>query len=109
VLAGENLLNACARAAERGDEVAADQLSAGRAVLDGMGIRRQLRFTVSAADEQTCFDVSVERLRRHEGGAVVTRTDVTARTLAEIEARNQRQQLAHLGRAAVLGELSGAF
>ncbi len=43
-----------------------------------------------------------------EGGAVVTRTDVTARKRAEREARNQQQQLTHLGRAAVLGQLSGA-
>jgi PAS domain S-box-containing protein len=108
VLAGENFLSACARAAEHGDAAAANQLSAVRAVLDGAEIRRQLEFT-SSADGQSLFEVSVERLRRHEGGAVVTRTDITARKQAEIEARNQRQQLAHLGRAAVLGELSGAF
>ena len=109
VLAGENFLSACARAAEHGDAAAANQLSAVRAVLDGTEIRRQLEFTASSAEGQSLFDVSVERLRRHEGGAVVTRTDVTARKHAELDARNQRQQLAHLGRAAVLGELSGAF
>jgi C4-dicarboxylate-specific signal transduction histidine kinase len=109
VLAGENFLSASARAAERGDEAAAAQLSAVRAVLDGTDVRRQLQFTVSSANEQSWFEVSVERLRRHEGGAVITRTDVTTRTQAEIEARNQRQQLAHLGRAAVLGQLAGAF
>jgi C4-dicarboxylate-specific signal transduction histidine kinase len=40
---------------------------------------------------------------------VVTRTDVTGRKRAEGDAHTQRQQLAHMGRAAVLGELSGAF
>jgi len=53
--------------------------------------------------------VSFERLRRAEGGAVITRTDVTARKRAEADARNQRLQLTHLSRAAVLGQLSGAF
>ena len=40
---------------------------------------------------------------------MITRTDVTARKHAEADARNQRQQLTHLSRAAVLGQLSGAF
>jgi PAS domain S-box-containing protein len=110
VLAGENFVAACARAAQRGDPGAAEQLSAATAVLDGSEVRRQLQFTAAAVtDEPPWFEISVERLRRSEGGAVVTRTDVTARKQAELEARNQRQQLAHLGRAAVLGQLSGAF
>jgi PAS domain S-box-containing protein len=109
VLAGENFLHACARAAEHGDTAAADQLLAVRDVLAGSAVRRQLEFTTHSGDEQSWIEVSVERLQRQEGGAVVTRTDVTSRKLAELESRNQRQQLAHLGRAAVLGELSGAF
>ena len=36
-------------------------------------------------------------------------TDVTYRKQAEAKERAQQQQLVHLGRAAVLGELSGAF
>jgi C4-dicarboxylate-specific signal transduction histidine kinase len=59
--------------------------------------------------EQAWIEVSIEKLRRPEGGAIVTRTDVTARKRAEQEARTQQQQLTHLGRAAVLGQLSGAF
>ena len=48
-------------------------------------------------------------LHRPEGGAVVTRTDISARKQAETDARSHRQQLAHLSRAAVLGQLSGAL
>ena len=59
--------------------------------------------------EQAWIEVSIEKLRRPEGGAVVTRTDISARKRAEHEAREQQQQLTHLGRAAVLGQLSGAF
>ena len=43
------------------------------------------------------------------GGAVLVWTDVTYRKQAEAKERAQQQQLVHLGRAAVLGELSGAF
>src|SRR6185295_16718351 len=55
------------------------------------------------------FEVSVEPLRRPGGGAVLVWTDVTYRKQAEAKERAQQQQLVHLGRAAVLGELSGAF
>ena len=41
--------------------------------------------------------------------AVITRTDITLRKTAEADATAQRQQLQHMGRAAVLGELSGAI
>src|SRR5690606_14024527 len=103
------LVDACARAAERGDRAAAEQLAALRAVLDGEEVRRQFECTGGNGDSPTWIEVSVEKLRRGEGGVVVTRTDVTARKQAELEARNQRLQLTHLGRAAILGQLSGAF
>jgi PAS domain S-box-containing protein len=108
-LAGENYLQFCARAAEQGDRIAADHLAALRAVLYGSEERRQLECREASVGDSAWFEVSFERLRRAEGGAVITRTDVTARKRAEADARNQRQQLTHLSRAAVLGQLSGAF
>ncbi|HEY8509100.1 MAG TPA: ATP-binding protein, partial [Steroidobacteraceae bacterium] len=108
-LPGVNLVDACARAAERGDRAAAEQLDALRAVLGGTEVRRQFECAGPEGDSPTWIEVSVEKLRRGEGGVVVTRTDVTARKQAELEARNQRLQLTHLGRAAILGQLSGAF
>jgi signal transduction histidine kinase/integral membrane sensor domain MASE1 len=109
VLACENYLQVCARAAEQGDRTATEHLAALRAVLNGSDDRRQLECREASDGDSGWFEVSFERLRRSEGGAVITRTDVTARKRAEADARNQRQQLTHLSRAAVLGELSGAF
>ncbi len=109
VLAGENYLQCCARAAEQGDRTAADHLSALRSVLNGAEDHRLIDCRGAGDGEAGWFEVSFERLRRAEGGAVITRTDVTARKRAEADARNQRQQLTHLSRAAVLGQLSGAF
>jgi len=108
-LAGENYLQRCARAAEQGDRTAADHLAALRAVLHGSDDRRQIDCREGGPGEAAWFEVSFERLRRPEGGVVITRTDVTSRKRAEADARNQRQQLTHLSRAAVLGQLSGAF
>jgi signal transduction histidine kinase/integral membrane sensor domain MASE1 len=108
VLAGENYLQCCARAAELGDRTASDHLGALRAILNGTEDRRLLECREGAGDPGW-FEVCFERLRRPEGGAVITRTEVTARKRAEAVARNQRQPLTHLSRAAVLGQLSGAF
>jgi C4-dicarboxylate-specific signal transduction histidine kinase len=109
VLAGENYLQCCAHAAELGDRTAADHLAALRVVLNGTENRCLIECREIGEGEAGWFEVSFERLRRAEGGVVVTRTDVTARKRAEADARNQRAQLTHLSRAAVLGQLSGAF
>ena len=66
-------------------------------------------FRSNGGDASAWYEISIERLRRPEGGIVIRRTDITAQKQAMEQARDQRQQLAHLGRAAVLGELSGAF
>jgi hypothetical protein len=103
VLETSSYLDACARAAEIGDREAAEHLAAVRSVLDGRETRCQFEYLEPAGMDQAWIEVSIEKLRRPEGGAVVTRTDVTNRKRAEQDARNQQQQLTHLGRAAVLG------
>ena len=55
------------------------------------------------------FEFSVIPLRRPEGGAVLSHRDVTRRKRAEIEAEQQRQELTHLTRVGILGQLSGAL
>lgn len=109
VLAGENYLQCCARAAEQGDRTATDHLAALRAVLNGSESRRLIECRETGEGDSGWLEVCFERLRRTEGGVVITRTDVTARKRAEADSRNQRAQLTHLSRAAVLGQLSGAF
>jgi C4-dicarboxylate-specific signal transduction histidine kinase len=106
---GSHYLESCAGAAANGDAMAADLLAAVRDVLDGMSARRRLEVAVETADGLLWFEISIEPLRRAEGGAVIIRTDITERKKATLQAGEQRQQLVLLGRAAVLGELSGAF
>jgi signal transduction histidine kinase/integral membrane sensor domain MASE1 len=106
---GSHYLQACAAAAASGDAMAADLLSAVRDVLDGASAGRRLEFTIETADGLLWFEICIEPLRRREGGAVIIRTDITERKRAALQAGEQRQQMALLGRAAVLGELSGAF
>jgi signal transduction histidine kinase/integral membrane sensor domain MASE1 len=106
---GSHYLDACARAAANGDAMAADLLAAARDVLDGMSAGRRMEFSIDTADGLLWFEICIEPLRRADGGAVIIRTDITAQKQATLEVGEQRQQMALLGRAAVLGELSGAF
>jgi PAS domain S-box-containing protein len=106
---GDQYLQACAAAAQDGDALAGELLECIRDVLGGVSVRRRLEFSRDSPEGSLWYEISIERLRRPERGAVITRTDITAHKLAVTQAREQRQQLAHLGRAAVLGELSGAF
>jgi PAS domain S-box-containing protein len=106
---GDQYLHACAVAAQDGDAVAGELLECIRDVLGGVSVRRRLEFSHDSPEGSLWYEISIERLRRPERGAVITRTDITAHKQAVTQAREQRQQLAHLGRAAVLGELSGAF
>lgn len=106
---GHSYLEVCAAAAQCGDAVAGELAACVRDVLEGRSIRRELEFSRDTSEGQRWYEIFIERLRRPEGGAVVTRADVTAHRHAINQAREQSQQLAHLGRAAVLGELSGAF
>jgi PAS domain S-box-containing protein len=106
---GQHYLQACAADAQDGDVVARELLGCIRDVLGGVSVRRRLEFSREAPEGLVWYEISIERLHRPEGGAVITRSDITAHKQAIAQAREQRQQLAHLGRAAVLGELSGAF
>ncbi|HKD52649.1 MAG TPA: MASE1 domain-containing protein [Steroidobacteraceae bacterium] len=106
---GDHYLQACNTAAEAGDTIAAELRDCIRDVLGGISARRSLEFSRDSPDGSLWYEIAIERLRRPEGGAVITRADITAHKQAITQAREQRLQLAHLGRAAVLGELSGAF
>jgi PAS domain S-box-containing protein len=106
---GDHYLQVCNAAAESGDAIAAELRDSIRDVLGGVSARRRLEFSRDSPDGSLWYEIAIERLRRPEGGAVITRADITAHKQAITQAREQRLQLAHLGRAAVLGELSGAF
>jgi C4-dicarboxylate-specific signal transduction histidine kinase len=71
--------------------------------------RAEIAFDHKVDGRMESYIMSVEWLERPSGGAVVTRTNVTARRQAQIEIEEQRRQLSHLARVGMLGQLSGAF
>ncbi len=105
---GADYLAAARHAAEQGVAVAPRILEGVTAVLG----RRQRRYETEYEREgpaRECYVLTVEALERPDGGAVVTRTDVTARRRAARELEEQRRELLHLARVSVLGQLSGAL
>jgi len=106
---GENLLQHCLEVGAKGDAIAVRLGTCATEVIAGRSRLHRLEYAAHAPDGITWFEVTIEPLRRPDGGAVLVWTDVTFRKQAEGKERAQQQQLVHLGRAAVLGELSGAF
>ncbi len=106
---GENLLRHCSELGAQGDALATRLGHCTNEVIAGGALHHRLEYAAHGPRGIIWFEVSVEPLRRPGGGAVLVWTDVTYRKQAEAKERAQQQQLVHLGRAAVLGELSGAF
>jgi C4-dicarboxylate-specific signal transduction histidine kinase len=104
-----NYLAAWRGAAESADRVGSRALSGLEAVLAGSQPRFQLEYPCPTPSGPRWFEMSVEPLRRPEGGAVVTHTEITARREAVRAEQEQHRQLAHLGRVAMLGELTGTL
>jgi two-component system, LuxR family, sensor kinase FixL len=107
--AGDNLIQHCIELGARGDALATRLGACCSEIFAGRALHHRIEYAAHSPSGITWFEVTIEPLRRVEGGAVLVWTDVTYRKQAEAKERAQQQQLVHLGRAAVLGELSGAF
>jgi PAS domain S-box-containing protein len=109
LLIGHSFLHQCMDAGTKGDADAARLADRVTEVIAGRGTRYHLEHSVPTPEGIAFFEVTVEPLRRAGGGAVIIWADITQRKQADAQARVQHEQLAHLGRVAVLGELSAAF
>ena len=109
VRAGDHFLAACRSAAENEDATAAGVLAGVKSVLGRTQQRIEIEYDQDRDSRREAYTMSVEALERSDGGAVVTRSDVTARRQAQMEIEDQRRELSHLARVAVLGQLSGAI
>lgn len=105
----DDYLAAVQTAAQHGNASATEMLACISSVLNGTHPRFQIEYEQESAGQREWYTLSAEVLERAEGGAVITRSNVTRRRLADIEIQEQRRELSHLARVAVLGQLSGAF
>ena len=106
---GDSYVAACQSAADRGDTTAAAMARGMTSVLAGERRRFELSYDHEVDGRRQFFMMTVEFLERPDGGAVVFRSNITARRQAQMEVQEQQRQLSHLARVAVLGQLSGAF
>jgi two-component system sensor kinase FixL len=79
------------------------------AVLRGLRDSFSSEYTTSSGREARWWSVVVVPLDRPEGGAVVTRADVTDLRRAELDVQRSRQELAHVGRVSTVGELTASL
>ncbi|MGH9253781.1 MAG: MASE1 domain-containing protein [Vicinamibacterales bacterium] len=106
---GMSYLDVCRSAAARGVAGAEAALAGLSGVLGGSLASFAHEYSCGAHDCDKWFVMSAVPLRRPEGGAVVTQTDTTERKRAELEARQIREELAHLTRVSVVGELTASL
>jgi signal transduction histidine kinase/integral membrane sensor domain MASE1 len=79
------------------------------AVLDGSLPEFALEYVSRTVPGERWFALSVVPLNRSEGGAVISCTDITKRKQAEMEVQRSRQELAHVARVAMVGELTASL
>src|SRR5262245_58563454 len=91
------------------DITAARALGGIQSVLNGEQKRFEMEYEQISDTRPEWYTMRVEALERPDGGAVVTRANVSARRRAQLEIEEQRRELSHLARVGVLGQLSGAL
>ena len=91
------------------DITAARALGGIQSVLSGEQKRFEMEYEQISDTRPEWYTMRVEALERPDGGAVVTRANVSARRRAQLEIEEQRRELSHLARVGVLGQLSGAL
>jgi C4-dicarboxylate-specific signal transduction histidine kinase len=109
VLEGDDYEDTCRASAAAGSGAAARTLEGLTTVLGREARRFELEYDCDHHGSHERYAVHVQALERADGGAVVTRTNMTARFQAQRELEEQRLEVSHLARVSVLGQLSGAL
>ncbi|MFL5279074.1 MAG: MASE1 domain-containing protein [Myxococcales bacterium] len=103
---GADYVELCSEAVRRGAPHAREMLAGTEQVLAGARGGFSFEYSSPGAKAERWFGISVAPLNRHEGGAVVSHTEVTERKRAEVQVQRSRQELAHFARVSAMGELT---
>ena len=106
---GANYVATCRHLASAAVPFAQVALAGVERVLDGSLASFALEYACGDPVADRWFAMSVVPLNRHQGGAVISHTDVTERKLAEIDAERSRRDLAHFTRRTTIGELTASL
>jgi signal transduction histidine kinase len=105
---GMNYLQVCRKARER-DPLAQSLLEGTEAVLAGRQHDFHVEYPRFGPRGDRWFSATVSALERPEGGAVISRADITSRRLSELELEHLRRDLAHMGRVTLMGQLAASL
>jgi len=113
VRVGDNLLEAPSDRTPpshaHANELGAGVQSVLRGDRDSFGYEFTTQLDTKSGREARWWSVVVVPLDRPQGGAVVTRADVTDLRRAELDVQRVRQELAHVGRVSTVGELTASL
>jgi C4-dicarboxylate-specific signal transduction histidine kinase len=107
--AGAPYMEVWASLAEKGSAYARAAYDGINSVLDGSSRGFTLEYPCEVRGGDHWWTMSVVPLQGSEGGAVVTHTDITRRKRAELEVQRSRDELAHVTRVWVMGELTASL
>jgi signal transduction histidine kinase len=109
VSVGANYLDVCRRAWLAGDTSALEALIGIESVLKGYRAEFVPEYRCTTPDGDVWYVMSVEPLRRAEGGAVILHRDVTDWKRAEMTVQRHYRELAHMARVVMMGELAASL
>ena len=106
---GANYLDVCQRAWLAGDSSALEVLIGIESVLKGYRAEFVPEYRCTTPDGEVWYAMSVEPLRRADGGAVISHRDITDRKRTEMTVQRHYRELAHIARVAMMGELAASL
>ncbi|MGB8340800.1 MAG: ATP-binding protein [Chthoniobacterales bacterium] len=106
---GANYLDVCRDSASTGDATAQRTLEGMQSVLQRESEYFELEYRCDTPGGPMWFEMRIVPLKTPEGGAVISHANITQRRRAEREVAQRQQEVAHLSRVAMLGELSGSL
>jgi C4-dicarboxylate-specific signal transduction histidine kinase len=106
---GANYLDICRRAVQANDLTAAEVLGGIESVLSGAEPKFSHEYRCPPPGQEVWYMMTVEPLRRPAGGAVILHLDITERKHAEMAVQRHQQELAHVARTAMMGELTASL
>ena len=105
---GVNYLEVC-RKASLDDREARRAFEGISSVLSGALELFELEYPCPTPDEYKWFRMTVDRLNRPQGGAVISHLDVTERKKTELERSRALDEIAHMNRVASMGHMAASL
>jgi len=106
---GVNYLNVCHQAALAGDPTAQQAEAGIQAVLAATSPEFSLEYRCDAAEARAWMQMHVHPRLPPGSGVIITHHDITALRQAESEIRQRSQEIAHLSRVSMMGELAASL